>query len=558
MNNLKLLIILFSCIKLFPFEYGAASIQGDRPYQEDRYSLAGDTISNYFGVFDGHVGSKVSQFLKQHLHENILTKVDFSDPNIIIENLEKSFLEINESLVNNGIENEGSTAIIAYIKNNKIFIANTGDSRAIIIKNDQTIQLSEDHKPNRPDEKSRIEKLGGRILYRGCWRILTKHGGLSLSRAIGDKSFFPYIIPNPEITVTNITDDCQFIVLASDGLWDKLSNEEVAKFVKERSKNTQDYNKIALDLVNEAYNKGSEDNITAIIISLSNFTEINKLETDLDKVVRNNSQSVENNNFEYIKKILNNKKITVSILVMMFLYRKQLNNYLKTLTMILKSVNFKTGLIMFLASGTYFLLNETKKDMDLDLISDNLVNFDVLKQENLDSGYHAIKNGCYVIKMLSGLMDEDLCKKYLLTNETSIFPLLYWKNKILNLRSAGINDSDLNAHEIKYIIENWSEFNNFSYTIISNITKEDCECTEDIMPITKSFKEHLQKIHLFLLSSKEYIHSNDKDQVIDNNGHWISVVVQKKGNKINYYVMDSLSVDSVLPLIKKLKKLIKF
>ena len=79
--------------------------------------------------------------------------------------------------------------------------------------------------PDRPDELNRIEKAGGRVIYWDGPRVL---GMLAMSRAIGDNYLKPYVIPDPEVTETDRTptDDC--LILASDGLWDVVSNETAA------------------------------------------------------------------------------------------------------------------------------------------------------------------------------------------------------------------------------------------------------------------------------------------------------------------------------------------
>jgi len=75
--------------------------------------------------------------------------------------------------------------------------------------------------PDRPDELSRIEEAGGRVIYWDGPRVL---GVLAMSRAIGDNYLKPYVIPDPEVTVMDRTSDDECLILASDGLWDVVSN----------------------------------------------------------------------------------------------------------------------------------------------------------------------------------------------------------------------------------------------------------------------------------------------------------------------------------------------
>lgn len=80
----------------------------------------------------------------------------------------------------------------------------------------------------REDEEVRIKELGGRVIFWGRWRV---QGVLAVSRAIGDVNLKPYVTCDPEITLHTITPDDQYIILASDGLWDVMSNEEVGTFI---------------------------------------------------------------------------------------------------------------------------------------------------------------------------------------------------------------------------------------------------------------------------------------------------------------------------------------
>ncbi|KAI8564117.1 hypothetical protein RHMOL_Rhmol03G0157300 [Rhododendron molle] len=116
----------------------------------------------------------------------------------------------------------GSTAAVAVVTPDKIVVSNCGDSRAVLCRNGAAIPLSSDHKPDRPDELERIENAGGRVIYWDGARVL---GVLAMSRAIGDNYLKPFVIPEPEVTVTDGTAEDACLILASDGLWDVVSND---------------------------------------------------------------------------------------------------------------------------------------------------------------------------------------------------------------------------------------------------------------------------------------------------------------------------------------------
>ena len=119
--------------------------------------------------------------------------------------------------------------------------ANVGDSRAVMSRNGAAIDLTIDHKPNTATEKARVEALGGKVIWcgmvdnegnpvpnAGIYRV---NGNLSLSRAIGDRSERPAVTAKPDMTTFDIEDDDEFIVLATDGLWDVMSSQDAVSFV---------------------------------------------------------------------------------------------------------------------------------------------------------------------------------------------------------------------------------------------------------------------------------------------------------------------------------------
>jgi serine/threonine protein phosphatase PrpC len=257
------------------------SFQGKRNSNEDQHysllNLNNDNNKynsiNFFGVFDGHGGKTVSKYLKDNLPSFFINKFDkdiYNQQSIA----SKYFIKVYDVLQTNLIKHYpsivkhcGSTACICIHYKNKLnkerlWILNVGDSRCIKCnKSNIAEQLTLDHKPNFYYERIRIEELGGKIEFDGSdWRIQD----LSLSRAFGDLDSTPYITHLPQIYKYKINHCDKYILLACDGLWDVLSNQDAVDFINELiNKNFKgDYSK---ELVNYAYNKGSLDNITVII-----------------------------------------------------------------------------------------------------------------------------------------------------------------------------------------------------------------------------------------------------------------------------------------------------
>lgn len=176
---------------------------------------------------------------------------------------------------------DGSTAVSALIVNQTIYLANIGDSRAVLCSNGKAIDLSNDHKPSREDERQRIEKLGGKVIHYGTWRV---QGVLAVSRAFGDRRLKAYVSAEPEIKQWSLQDGDDFLILASDGVWDVLSSQTAVDIVKaslcengtdSSSTNgimtgaSNDIKEAARRLTNHAYSSHSMDNITSLVINLS-------------------------------------------------------------------------------------------------------------------------------------------------------------------------------------------------------------------------------------------------------------------------------------------------
>lgn len=239
---------------------------------------------NIFGVFDGHGGKDVAKYLKSHIPQFFIRKhmnYDINRKDKFKKYIEKVYDHVQNSLerkYKNSSYAIGSTALMSifYKKDNKInyFVINVGDCRAVKCNKDSiAIPLSKDHKPHLNDEKKRIEKLGGEIEFDGeDWRIKD----LSVSRAFGDIDATPYVTHRPEIFKYTLKKNDKFFILACDGLWDVLSNQDAVNFVEseiskiEKLVDMTGYSKnnIANSLASYAIKKGSYDNVSVIIVFL--------------------------------------------------------------------------------------------------------------------------------------------------------------------------------------------------------------------------------------------------------------------------------------------------
>ncbi|XP_030447272.1 probable protein phosphatase 2C 24 [Syzygium oleosum] len=240
-------------------KFGVSSVCGRRREMEDMVAVhpsfcrrRGEptTELHYFGVYDGHGCSHVAVRCRERMHELIkeelaaANKEEGSAPTGWRAAMERSFRKMDEEAIawNEGAaaaaaashercrcelqspecEAVGSTAVVAIVTPDKIVVANCGDSRAVLSRKGKAVPLSSDHRPDRPDELNRIQEAGGRVIYWGGPRVL---GVLAMSRAIGDNYLKPYVSCDPDVTVMERTADDDCLILATDGLWDVVSND---------------------------------------------------------------------------------------------------------------------------------------------------------------------------------------------------------------------------------------------------------------------------------------------------------------------------------------------
>lgn len=234
-------------------KYGVTSVCGRRRDMEDAVSVHPNLNQNkkrksfhYFGVYDGHGCSHVATMCKEKLHGIVKEEIEKEKENLDWKStMEQSFARMDGE-VQGWSQNShtltcrcelhtphsdavGSTAVVALLTPDKIVVSNCGDSRAVLCRNGVAIPLSSDHKPDRPDELLRVEAAGGRVIYWDGPRVL---GVLAMSRAIGDNYLKPYVISEPEVTITERSVDDECLILASDGLWDVVSNDTACGVVR--------------------------------------------------------------------------------------------------------------------------------------------------------------------------------------------------------------------------------------------------------------------------------------------------------------------------------------
>ena len=330
--------------------YASATAQGRRPYNEDRYHSSHPLLSplnphepcppSFFAVFDGHGGEACVDYVVQHLPPLIASHPSYLHPPTRSTALEAAFLTLDSSLTSPSpsaspspsslppppppIGTSGTTAGTLLIDSTHLYSANCGDTRTLLIPSPPSppIPLTTDHKPTDPSERCRIEAAGGRVTVqhipamgtakggggrKGTMRMVEQayveygDAGLAVSRAFGDVGFKgdrgrgadeQVVVVRPSMVVRERrVEEDEFVVMASDGLWNFVSEEAVVEYVRGRlmgkgegggevggggGGGDVDVEDVACKLVQLALDKKSNDNVTVTIVVFPRGMQLRK------------------------------------------------------------------------------------------------------------------------------------------------------------------------------------------------------------------------------------------------------------------------------------------
>ncbi|XP_029570921.1 integrin-linked kinase-associated serine/threonine phosphatase 2C isoform X2 [Salmo trutta] len=283
-----------------------AARRGEREEMQDAHILLSDmktclsilptTVSRlaYFAVFDGHGGARASRFAAEHLHHTLALKFPKETENLdklVKKCLLDTFRQTDEDFLKKASSQkpawkDGSTATCMLVVDDMVYVANLGDSRAVLCRMEQkmqggdrkcvTLALSKEHNPTIYEERMRIQRAGGTVRD---GRVL---GVLEVSRSIGDGQYKRIgVISTPDLRRCQLTPNDRFIILGCDGLFKVFSAEEAVKYVlhilqngsvEKKEGQTEEeghYEAACQRLANEAVRRGCADNVTVILVSVS-------------------------------------------------------------------------------------------------------------------------------------------------------------------------------------------------------------------------------------------------------------------------------------------------
>lgn len=264
-----------------------------RSYNEDRITIMPKLsksekhgLTSFFAIFDGHGGPSCADYLAENMHRVLARQL--SQDLSIQDSINSTFSLLEQNFISKSIQknfdNSGSCAISLITDKEYLYLANVGDSRGLIglSKGKKVVQITDDHKPCMESEKNRIEKAGGVIIpgnRTNVSRVLP--GRLSVSRTFGDISAKlkqlggnpNVIISTPDIFKIKFNKNFDYLLLASDGVFDVLTNEQVNQAVTQALSSPGNlYERLTVagnNVIDLSLQYRSSDNVTCIIISFS-------------------------------------------------------------------------------------------------------------------------------------------------------------------------------------------------------------------------------------------------------------------------------------------------
>jgi len=246
--------------------------------------MEGPLPTEFYAVYDGHSGTQAVEFVKVRLPQALQQSSRFGDTDFVSEVLQEAFMLTEEELLRHlqqhctptqqqhrpagaYVLSAGCVGCVALIRGDSLHIANLGDCRAVLCRQGEMTALTVDHRPQDNDgERERLEGLGVEVSSDGY-----VHGRIGVSRAFGDWAWddgekCKGLLCRPDVVTTEITSDTEFLLLACDGVFEKMTNREAGQIVRRRLRSAGDARGAAEAVVKHAVKRNGSDNVSAVVV----------------------------------------------------------------------------------------------------------------------------------------------------------------------------------------------------------------------------------------------------------------------------------------------------
>ncbi|KXN67321.1 protein phosphatase 2C [Conidiobolus coronatus NRRL 28638] len=234
------------------------------------YDFGGIKDQAFFGIYDGHAGKAAADYCGENLH-NILNELLLTHPDKPIPEIFNDTFTLTDKHMSEKKMYAGCTVVAALMRweevkderdgnlsKRRLYVANAGDARAVLCRDDKAIRLTYDHKGSDPQESQRILQAGGFMMNN---RV---NGVLAVTRSLGDSSMKEFVVGNPYTAALDIESKDKFLIIACDGLWDVCSDQDAVNLIND----IEDPQEASKKLLDYALNNFSTDNLSMMVVRL--------------------------------------------------------------------------------------------------------------------------------------------------------------------------------------------------------------------------------------------------------------------------------------------------
>jgi protein phosphatase 2C family protein 2/3 len=257
--------------------YGVASLTGRRQTNEDEYvallnmGFKKEKVG-LFAVFDGHGGPAVSKMLEKEMPRMLKSRTKTPNEAGLRKAIKEVFLDVDEKIIRRKMKG-GSTGVVAMVTDDKLIVGSVGDSRCLVCDNGKKYEMTRDHEIDDSEEEERILQAGYRPYIDSDNELRIE--GLNMSRSFGDIELKKNVslgmteqavIAVPRIRSMELRSTLEFMVVACDGVFEVMTNQDVVSYVRKALK-SRTAEATACGLAKKAIKKGSNDNVSVIVVN---------------------------------------------------------------------------------------------------------------------------------------------------------------------------------------------------------------------------------------------------------------------------------------------------